>query len=316
MLPSLPIRVLMATCNGAQYLPEQLQSFLGQTYRNWDLVVGDDGSSDGTTDLVSEFCRAHPGRLAGLVSGPQRGAGANFLSLVALAAREAPGAALAFSDQDDVWLPDKLSRAAEWLAAEGALEGVPLAWSCSTILTDACLRPVGESRRFARPYSFGNALVQNILAGNTTVLSPAAAKTLAQTVPAALDAGVLYHDWWTYQVLTGAGIRIHHELEPQVLYRQHGRNLLGYNGPVRGRLMRLSMVLQREYAGWISDNLKALSANEGLLTPQARRVLRGFVHARKQGGVKLAACLPKLGLCRQSAQGDRMLRLVALSGFL
>ncbi len=224
--------------------------------------------------------------------------------------------ALAFSDQDDVWLPEKLSRAAHWLTENGAQYGVPLAWSCRTILTDAALHPVAKSRCFTRSPGFGNALVQNILGGNTIVLSSAAAELLAKTVPAAIEARVPYHDWWAYQVLTGMDVEIHCERDPLILYRQHNKNLLGYHGPVRGRLSRMGMVWQGDYAGWVGTNLSALRKHEALLTPQARRILRGFMMARRHGGARLAAALPRLGLYRQSVQGDCTLRLMALSGLL
>lgn len=304
----------MATRDGARFLPEQLQSFVAQTHEPWDLAVGDDGSRDATRDLVAAFGRDHPGRLAHVGPGPGTGAAANFLTLLARAAHEAPDAALAFSDQDDVWCAEKLSRAAHWLTAHGAQEGVPLVWACRTILTDAALAPLGESRPVRRPPAFGNALVQNILGGNTIVMSPAAARIVATTVPAALEAGIAFHDWWSYQVLTGAGARLECEEAPLVFYRQHGANLLGHHGPVRGRLRRAGMVWDGAYARWIDANLAALRHNEAVLTPQARRVLRGFMLARRRGGTRLAAALPRLGLYRQSAQGDRVLRLLALSG--
>lgn len=306
----------MATRDGARFIPEQLQSFVDQTHDCWDLTVCDDGSRDATLELIDAFGRAHPERLAHAGPGPGRGAAANFLTLLARAAKDAPDAALAFSDQDDVWCSDKLRRAAQWLTAHGAMEGVPLVWTCRMTLTDAALCPLGESRRFKRPPAFGNALVQNILGGNTIVLSPAAARTLAMTVPAALEAGVAYHDWWTYQVLTGIGAQVYCDPEPLVLYRQHETNLLGYHGPLRGQITRFGMIWQGDYAGWIDANLTALRQNESLLTPKARRVLRGFILARRHGGARLAATLPRLGLYRQSAQGDQMLRLMALSGRL
>lgn len=309
----LHIRVLLATRNGAAYLPGQLDSLVAQSHADWSLDVGDDGSTDGTIGLVARFAAEQRPRPVRLEPGPQAGSAANFLTLLARAHQAEPEAALAFCDQDDVWLPGKLARAAAWLTGNGAGQGAPLAWVCRTVLTDADLVPQGESRVFPRPPAFGNALVQNILAGNTIVLSPAAAAAVAQTVPAALEAGVPYHDWWVYQVITGIGGQIGMEPEPLVLYRQHQSNHLGHHGPVRGRLMRLGIVARRDYSGWLDANLAALRASRHLLTPEARRQLRGFAMARTRGGRALAAALPRLGLYRQSPRGDRMLRLMALA---
>lgn len=319
------IRIVMATRNGAAHLAAQLDSFAAQSHTDWSLDVSDDGSSDATRQILSAFRAAHPGRVR-VFDGPGQGAAANFLTAAARAVADAPGAALGFADQDDVWLPDKLARAAHWIAEQdraGQEMGqdvgqgaVPAVWVCRTVLTDAALRPIGESRVFARPPAFGNALVQNILAGNTIVLSPAGAAALARTVPAALDARVPYHDWWVYQVMTGIGARIGMEPEPLVLYRQHGTNTLGHHGPVRGRLKRLGIVAKRDYSSWISANLTALRAHDGMLTPEARRTLRQVMMARRRGGQALAAALPRLGLHRQSPRGDQMLRMMALTGRL
>lgn len=309
---ALHMRIVMATHNGAAHLQAQLDSLAAQTHANWSLDVGDDASADDTRQIVTAFGQAHPGRVQ-LWDGPGQGAAANFLTLATRAVGQAPGAALAFADQDDVWLPDKLARAQAWLDGQGPR---PAVWVCRTRLTDAALEPIGESRIFHRPPAFGNALVQNILAGNTIVMSPAAARVFAATVPAALAAQVPYHDWWCYQVMTGIGATVGMEPDPLVLYRQHGANSLGHHGPVRGRLKRLGLIARRDYSGWIDANLAALRANDRQLTPEARLTLRSFIMARRRGGAALAAALPRLGLHRQSPRGDQMLRMMALAGRL
>jgi cellulose synthase/poly-beta-1,6-N-acetylglucosamine synthase-like glycosyltransferase len=74
-----PITLLMATRNGAAYLPEQLASLAAQTECNWRLWVSDDGSTDATGLILAEFARHHPVRVLG---GPQQGAAQNFLTLL------------------------------------------------------------------------------------------------------------------------------------------------------------------------------------------------------------------------------------------
>lgn len=314
--PQNPVCILLATHNGAAYLPEQLSSFAEQTHANWSLRCGDDQSTDATVDLLQDFARQSPQHGITISEGPGRGPAANFLSLLVQAARAEPEAVVAFSDQDDVWLPAKLERAMTWMDQAGAGHGRMLAWVCRTVLTDAALTPLGESRLFPRKPSFGNALMQNILPGNTIVLSPAAAQAVARTAKAALAAGVPYHDWWIYQVITGIGGSIHTEPEPLVLYRQHGGNHLGHHGPVRGRLKRLEIVAKKDYSGWLDANLTALRQNQHMLTNAARVQLRGLMLARQSSRTALATSLPKLGLHRQSATGDQALRAMALAGVL
>lgn len=313
---TLHVRIVLATYNGASYLGPQLGSYAAQSHKNWSLDVSDDGSSDGTQDIVQEFAAQQPDHGIRLFSGPKAGAASNFLSGLERAIADAPDAALAISDQDDVWLPRKLEKAADWLVSHGAKEGKPLVWSCRTILTDARLTPKGTSRTFNRRPCFGNALVQNIIAGNTVVLSPAAAKIIAGTTQSAMRFGVPYHDWWIYLIASGMEATIHQEQEPLVLYRQHASNVLGHHGPVRGRLNRLSMVAGRQYHRWISANVAALMDNSELLTEANRKTLSDFEKARQDGGARLAAALPRLGIHRQSKAGDKLLPILARYGRL
>ena len=96
----------MATYNGARFIRQQLESFSRQTFLPDELIVCDDGSTDSTVSIVSDFCRSAQFPVV-LVQNPQRlGYTANFLQ----AARMCCGDLIAFSDQDDEWLPHKLSR--------------------------------------------------------------------------------------------------------------------------------------------------------------------------------------------------------------
>ena len=51
------VTILLATLNGEDYLKAQLESIAAQTYENWQLVVGDDGSTDGTISILEEFSK-------------------------------------------------------------------------------------------------------------------------------------------------------------------------------------------------------------------------------------------------------------------
>lgn len=300
------VQILMATRNGADWLDAQLASFGAQTHLDWSLLAGDDGSTDGSTDCVDRFAEAYPGRVS-RQEGPGQGSAANFL---ALAKRAAPGAWIAFSDQDDVWYPDRLARAVA--AAAPVRPGEAVVYASATLLTDASLRPLGPSSLPpVRGVSFANALVQNVLAGNTLVLSPGAADIVRRAAPAALSADVPFHDWWIYQLTTGAGARIVYDPEPGLKYRQHGGNVLGAHRGVTAGLSRAGQILRRTYAGWIDSNIAALDTVESLLTHDARRTLHGFRSARHSPEM-----LRQLGIHRQTRSGDRALALMARAGRL
>src|SRR5262249_54654542 len=100
------IDILLATYNGAAYLEEQLASIEAQAHPNWRLIARDDGSSDRTADILAAFRTRHPGKVT-IVRDADGNLGLvqNFSRL--MEASTAPYAA--FCDQDDVWLPEKLS---------------------------------------------------------------------------------------------------------------------------------------------------------------------------------------------------------------
>ncbi len=313
------VRILMATWNGARHLPAQLDSFLAQTHADWSLIIRDDGSTDGTPALLATFRDAHPDRQITLLApdgAPAGGAAANFLRLLDHAGR-LPPALTAFSDQDDVWLPGKLARAVAVLGADAGPDAPPAVYASRSVHTDADLRPRGPSTLHPRPPAFGNALVQNVLGGNTIVMNPAAAARLAATCPAALAARVPFHDWWVYLVAAGAGARIVNDAEPGLLYRQHGQNVLGAHAGLGGALGRLGTVGAGGWRDWIDRNLAALTAVQDLLAPPQRATLAGFAALRRDPSARARITgLTRLGIHRQTRAGDILIRALALAGRL
>lgn len=278
------VTILMAVRNGARHLPCQLDSLAAQTAAGWRLVAGDDGSTDGSRDLLGRFAERHPVEIR---PGPQQGFARNFLAL--LAAHRAPGP-VALADQDDIWFPDKLARALEHLAR--VPPGQPGLY-CSARLN---WQPGPDrripSRPFPRPPCFANALVENIAFGNTIVLNEAAARAAQQTAAAASE--VPFHDWWLYLLVSGIGGTVIHDPRPGLLYRQHEDNAVGSGGGLGARLRGDRAALRGSFAERIGRNLRALDAIAPRLTPGNRAVMATFVAARRAG-------LPRrLWLMRQS----------------
>ena len=99
----------MSTYNGEKYIREQIDSVLSQSYSNLELWVRDDGSADATPDILREYEAA--GRIT-LLEGPNLKWGRSFLTLLEAAGQ---GDYWAFCDQDDVWMPEKIARAVQWM---------------------------------------------------------------------------------------------------------------------------------------------------------------------------------------------------------
>ncbi len=110
----LTVSVVVATYYGEKYLAEQLQSILDQDYAPLEVIISDDGSTDGTMEIARRFAECDARVRVFRNEGPH-GASANFYS----AMRRAKGDFIAISDQDDIWLPQKLGKQVRTMTAIG-----------------------------------------------------------------------------------------------------------------------------------------------------------------------------------------------------
>lgn len=292
------VAILLAHYNGNAHLGEQLASLAAQTHRDWSLILSDDGSSDGWMATATDFAHAHPTHRVSRIDGPRQGSAQNFLRLLVYAGPTVPYAA--FCDQDDVWLPWKLETA---LAALAQVEpSRPALYCARTMVCDLNLLPLHPSPLFRQPPVFRNALVQSIAGGNTMVFNRAALDLLQDTAQHAK--GVAAHDWWAYQIVSGAGGKVIYDTKPSVLYRQHGLNQVGANSCWRARLKRVRQLLQGRFRTWNATNIAALYRVRHWLTPDAREVLLWFQDVQNGPLHRRVFAMNRASLYRQSWQGQ------------
>lgn len=108
------VSVMLPTFNQVDYVAEAMSSALEQDYDPLQVVVADDGSTDGTIDLILEYAQRNPGRLVPLVNGPHLGITGNCNRSL----RACQGKYIAFHAGDDVFLPGKIKRQVEWMEAD------------------------------------------------------------------------------------------------------------------------------------------------------------------------------------------------------
>jgi glycosyltransferase involved in cell wall biosynthesis len=96
--------VILAVWNGQNYLPAMLDSLLSQTTSDFNVLVRDDGSTDGSLEILQNYKSKFDGRLSVIAGEPTRSATANFAILM----RETKADYVLFADQDDVWKPEKV----------------------------------------------------------------------------------------------------------------------------------------------------------------------------------------------------------------
>lgn len=104
MMENKKIDILMATYNGEKYLAEQIDSIICQTYKNWNLLIRDDGSSDNTFKILKEYEKKDDRIKIIKDKKGNLGIAKNFEELLKISSSEL----IMFSDQDDVWKKDKI----------------------------------------------------------------------------------------------------------------------------------------------------------------------------------------------------------------
>lgn len=272
------VLILLATYNGGKFLSEQLESFCAQTHLNWSLLVSDDGSQDGTKSIIREFSLKNPERSVSIIEGPSKGFACNFHNLLKHALLHS-SEYFAFSDQDDIWLPEKIQRSIESLS--NVPKSIPALYCGSSILIDRQGRRIGRSKVFSRPPSFGNSLLQNIASGNTMLFNTSALQ-LATAFPSAT---IPFHDWWLYFIVSGAGGRVIYDANPSILYRQHGSNAIGHNSSLASKARRVSALLGGRYPLWTAGDSVFDLISFGGLTPENKKLFFEFREVVKSHGV-------------------------------
>ena len=140
---------------------------------------------------------------------------ASFFQLLMLASSEADY--FAFCDQDDVWLPNKVSRAVSVL--ESIPQDIPLLYCSRVTIVDEKLNHLGLSKTLSRAPSFENALVENIVTGCTAVINRKSRQLFLRRIPRK----ALMHDWWMYLVVAAFGEVVWDPQSKDVYKRQHLR---------------------------------------------------------------------------------------------
>ena len=299
------VAILMATYQGGLYLEPQLDSFMSQSHLNWELWASDDGSDDNTLDTLKTYQQRWGAHRFFIKNGPRQGYCTNFLSMACQADISADY--YAYSDQDDIWLADKLSRALNHLSA--VPKHIPALYCSRTQVIGKQDRVLGLSPLFTKAPSFANALVQNIGGGNTMVFNEAARQLL---ISAGDRVNVASHDWWTYIVVSGLGGRVFYDALPTVLYRQHGSNLVGMNPTWSARFGRILLMFQGRFKAWNSLHISALSGLRDKLVFENGIILDQFAASRQSSLFQRLKGLMQSGVYRQTLFGNFSLYMAAV----
>jgi hypothetical protein len=305
------VAILLATYNGAAYLSAQLDSLLQQTHQNWVLYWRDDGSSDDTIAILTKFAAVMgPDQCVRVLepTGRLRPA-ASFLALLR-AAVPSLGAAdsVAFVDQDDVWMPDKLTRGFGALAAADI--DIPTLYCARLMVVNARLRRLTETSISPDRCGFPASLTQNVAAGCTIMLNRSAAALVAASAPPSASP----HDWWCYLLVTAAGGRVLVDNAVVALYRQHANNVIGAPPSQMRRAIAALRRGPRIFMNVLRQHLEALVAQPELLCEDTRPITLQLYRALGGSLLERLSALRLPGLRRQTWHETLLFRLWFLIG--
>jgi len=298
------VQVLLSTYNGERYLKPLLESLASQEYKNIEILVRDDGSSDGTVRLLEEYALRR--KKVKLVKGENLGVIRSFFELLRLSSPDVDY--LAFCDQDDVWEKDKISRAVGFL--NSLPKELPLMYCSRVFIADEQLNVVGISRIPRRGPSFRNALVENIAPGCTMVVNKVARDLILLETPNFEN--IRMHDWWVYLVVSAFG-KVLYDEKPTILYRQHSANVVGVKiGLIARWKARFRRFRKYGRLRLLTEQAKEFRRIYGhLLSDEKKRVLNRFLNDRMSFTSRMKYALT-CEVYRQSLIDDLILRALIL----
>jgi glycosyltransferase involved in cell wall biosynthesis len=280
--------ILLASYNSARYGPALLESLLGQTDQSFRLLVRDDGSTDGSMDMLRAYQPRFEGRMEVIEdTTPTGSALGNFSILI----DNADADYVLFADIDDVWLPTKVADTLSLLrnAELNAPPGTPIYAFTDVIPVDAALVPKGDSYWVMKKIDpavgtrLNQSLVCPVMLGCASGVNRALIN-LGRPVPGIVTG----HDWWLQLVAAAFG-HVVYSPERTLLYRLHGANasaqmrvnFLDYlGGQNRIAKVRRGMLRRREQAQALSDHFG------DQLPREASKAVAQFVATGRQGFLK------------------------------
>jgi len=218
------ISILISTFNGKKYIKEQLDSLLNQSYKNIEIIVRDDGSSDNTIEILKSY------NIKPIDTKINLGAMGSFEELLKYALQNSNSDYFMFCDQDDVWENDKVEKTlAKMQEMEKEFGNIPLLVHTDLEVVDAKLNTINSSFMNFQKINpginkFHNLLIQNTITGCTVMIN----KKLVQMCLPIPDKAIM-HDWWIGLVATQFG-KIGYIDEATIKYRQHTSNTIGAKG--------------------------------------------------------------------------------------
>ena len=219
------VDVLLASYNGEKYISEQIESILAQTYKNFRIIIRDDGSNDNTVKIIHDYQKRYPEIITVISDNAKCGSPtSNFFEIL----KYADSNYIMFSDQDDFWFPEKISTTLSEMQKLESQYGnnTPILVFAASQATDETLKPLNpDSTPKKIPENLlrlNRLLVENCGVGGCVLM---ANRVLYKNI-GSYSPEIMIHDWWFAIYASACGI-IRYIPKNLMFYRQHGNNSFG-----------------------------------------------------------------------------------------
>ncbi len=297
------VAILMSTYNGAKFIKEQMDSILCQTYKNIEVIVRDDGSTDDTVSMIEDYQKKYDN--IHLIKGKNIGFIKSFFTLLKIAKADY----YAYADQDDIWLENKIALAVH--ALNQLDNNKPnMAFGNSDYYNENMeLLGYGETNR---KFSFRNALFECVTQGMTMTINQKTRDLIVENPPKTC----FFHDWWTYLICIGMG-NVAYDNVTTVKYRRMKTNATSEGqGYIKLLLWRVKNLLCNHGIKDIKKqmiNFKTIYYEK--LSPENQKIIDLFSNETYHFSTAVQkACYPKK--LRRRTIDDLMLRVIFLIGIL
>lgn len=212
MVEKIRISVAMASYNGVKYIGEQLDSILRQLEDGDEVVISDDGSTDGTLELIREYQKND--RRIRLIKGPGNGIKKNVENAV----RNTRGSYIFLADQDDIWMEGKTARVMKEFQKK----------NCALVIHDAKVFQGENSENIIMDSFFqfrksGPGVIKNIIK-NSYIGCCMAFRSELKEIAVPIPQSIEMHDQWIGILSDFRNGKSCFLKEPLLLYRRHGEN--------------------------------------------------------------------------------------------
>lgn len=213
------VNIVMSTYNGEKYLSEQIESIQNQTFYDWNLLIRDDGSVDGTVDIIKKYV-SEDSRIKFINGEDTKNLGVinSFYSLIKYNQADY----YFFSDQDDYWLPEKVELTLR--EAEMHNNSIPIMYYTDLKVADKNLKVLNESMIKSQSGHANTKLIQELTENSVTGCVSMINHALAEKWNTTDD--IIMHDWYLALLASALGELVYID-KPTELYRQHDNNVLG-----------------------------------------------------------------------------------------